>query len=144
MPFISVTRLRIRSLFFMPGFFLHAAQSVRQIRSAAGFREGALLPDRAFTFWTMTAWDSEEVMRSYMTAGSHKKAMPKLMFWCDEASVVHWEQSEAMLPSWEEADRRMRMEGRASKVRKPGSEHSTLTYRTPRVTGSVPLRRNNE
>ena len=46
----------------------------------------------------MTAWDSQESMRRYMTTGSHKKAMPKLMKWCDEASVAHWEQEGDALP----------------------------------------------
>jgi heme-degrading monooxygenase HmoA len=140
MPFISITRLRIRSLRFMPGFALSAMRIVSQVKSAAGFQDGSLLTDRSLTFWTMTAWDNEESMRRYMTAGAHMKAMPKLMDWCDEASMVHWEQSEAALPSWEEADRRMRAEGRASKVRKPSPLHATLSYQTPRLTGAVPIR----
>jgi hypothetical protein len=56
----------------------------------------------------MTAWDNQESMRHYMTAGSHKEAMPRLLDWCDEASVVHWDQTQAVLPSWTEADQRMR------------------------------------
>jgi len=140
MPFISITRLRVRSIRFIPGFALHTLESLRQVRSAGGFQDGALLADRSLTFWTMTAWNSEESMRRYMTAGSHKKAMPKLMDWCDEASVVHWEQRQAVLPSWTEADRRMRAEGRASKVRKPSPQHATLSYRAPRLTRGGPIR----
>jgi hypothetical protein len=144
MPFISITRLRIRSILFMPGFALHATQSLRQVRSAAGFQGGALLQDCSLTYWTMTAWDSEQSMRQYMTAGAHKKAMTKLMSWCDEASVVHWQQTEATLPSWDEADRRMRAEGRASKVRKSSPHHATLMYRAPRVTRRVAIRSHNQ
>ncbi len=76
MPFISITRLRLRSFLFAPGFALDTFASIRQVREAGGFLGGALLPDRSLTFWTMTAWDSEDSMRRYMTAGSHKKAMP--------------------------------------------------------------------
>jgi heme-degrading monooxygenase HmoA len=141
MPFISITRLRIRSVRFLPGFALHALQVLRQVKRADGFQDGALLPDRSFTFWTMTAWVSQESMRRYMTAGAHKKAMAKLMDWCDEASVVHWERNEDALPSWTEADRRMRAEGRASKVRNPSPQHATLSYRAPRLTGGGPIRR---
>ena len=141
MAFISVTRLRIRSVWFLPAFAVHAMRSLRQVRSSEGFREGKLLPDRKMTFWTMTAWDSEESMRRYMTSGAHKAAMPKLMGWCDEASVVHWEQSEAELPSWAEADRRMRAEGQPSKVRKPSPRHAGMEYRAPRLTGGGPIRR---
>ena len=140
MAFISITRLRVRSLRFMPGFALLTTQALSQVKSASGFQDGGLLPDRSFTFWTMTAWDSEESMRRYMTSGSHKKAMSKLMHWCDEASVVHWEQSQAVLPSWTEADRRMRADGRVSKVRNPSPQHATLSYRVPRLTRAVPIR----
>ncbi len=79
-------------------------------------------------------------MRRYMTAGAHKTAMAKLMNWCDEASVVHWEQSDSALPAWLEADRRMRAEGRASKVRHPSPQHATLTFAAPRLTRSGPIR----
>lgn len=141
MTFVSVTRLRIRSVRFMPLFALDTLRSLRQVKRAAGFQEGSLLPDRRFTFWTMTAWDSGESMRRYMTAGAHKKTMPKLMEWCDEASVVHWEQEDAALPTWAEADRRMRTEGRVSKVRHPSAGHAGLRYEEPRLTGGGPIRR---
>ena len=132
---LSVTRLRVRSVRFMPFFAVETMRALRQVRSAAGFQDGALLPDRRWAFWTMTMWDGAESMRRYMTAGAHKVAMPKLMEWCDEASVVHWEQAESALPTWEEADRRMRLEGRVSKVKHPSGEHAGLRYRVPRTTG---------
>ncbi|CAN5341225.1 hypothetical protein BH11PSE5_BH11PSE5_11280 [soil metagenome] len=111
MAFVSVTRLRVRSLRFMPGFFLHAAGSTSQIRRADGFIVGSLLRDRRLTFWTMTVWHGQADMRRYITNGAHFKAMPKLMDWCDEASVVHWEQPEEALAGWEDADQRMRVGG---------------------------------
>lgn len=88
----------------------------------------------------MTAWDSQSSMRAYMTNGAHKQAMPKLMHWCDEASVAHWEQAEATLPSWTEADQRMRETGRISKVLHPSAGHADLRYREPRVTLGSPIR----
>lgn len=82
----------------------------------------------------MTAWDSQESMRKYMTADAHKQAMPHLMKWCDEASVAHWTQEASTLPTWEEADGKMRASGRASKVSNPSSRHASLTYREPRTS----------
>src|SRR3982074_1304833 len=105
MPFISITRLRIRSLRFLPSFALNFLRTLQQVRNDAGVRGGSLLADRTWTFWTVTAWDSQASMRVYMTTGSHKVAMPHLLDWCDEASVVHWEQADETLPSWKEADR---------------------------------------
>ena len=47
-----------------------------------------------------------------MMAAPHGPTMRKLLEWCDEASLVHWTQDEAELPSWEEAHRRLLHEGR--------------------------------
>lgn len=135
MPFVSLTRLRLRSIRFLPGFFFHAVRSQRQVRRAPGFLGGALLPDSRRAFWTMTIWDSEASMRAYMTDGAHRAAMPKLLAWCDEASVAHWEQDEAVLPTWQDADRRMRQMGRPSRLRHPAPAHASLSYAPP-VTGA--------
>jgi hypothetical protein len=137
--FISITRLRIRSIRFLPGFALFAFRSLRQAQRSDGFRKGALLRDRSSTFWTMTAWDRRESMVQFMTSGAHKAAMPGLLNWCDEASVVHWEQMQEVLPTWLEADQRMRSQGRASKVRNPSPHHANLGYATPLLTRSTPI-----
>jgi hypothetical protein len=138
MPFVSVTRLRIRTFRFLPFFGIHTTRTIAQVKAAPGFVCGSLLPDRRFTFWTLTVWDSQQSMRNYMTSGAHKTAMPKLMHWCDEASVTHWDQPESDLPTWTEADRRMRNEGRASKVAHPSPSHAGLNYETPSVSRAAP------
>jgi hypothetical protein len=141
MPFVSLTRLRIRSFRFVPLFVIHTFRSIRQVRKARGFQSGALLIDRGLAFWTLTAWDSQESMRAFMTTGAHKRAMPHLLHWCDEASVAHWEQAETTLPSWTQADRKMREGGRASKVLHPSPQHASLSYRTPRITATATIPR---
>lgn len=141
MIFVSLTRLRIRSFRFVPLFALHSWRSLRQIRKARGFQAGATLADRNWTFWTMTAWDSEESMRQFMISGSHKAAMPHLVGWCDEASVAHWTQQESSIPSWPEAGRRMRESGRPSKVKYPSPQQPTLSYEPPRTTASSKITR---
>ncbi len=141
MTFVSLTRLRIRSIRFLPAFAVYTFRSLQQVKRSPGFQDGALLNDRSWTFWTLTAWDSQQDMRNYMISDAHKAAMPKLLHWCDEASVAHWEQPNAALPSWPEADRRMRAEGRVSKVRNPSPMHEGLRYREPRVTTGGRIKR---
>ena len=140
MPFVSVTRLRLRSWRFLPLFVPHALWTQRQVERAEGFRAGSLLPGQGWTFWTLTSWDSAEAMRAYMLNGAHRKAMPKLAAWCDEASVVHWETDEDGLPDWPQAEARMRVAGRPSKVRHPSLEHQTMTFAPPRSFTGRPLR----
>lgn len=139
--FVSITRLRIRSPRFLPGFFLHTFRALGQARAAAGYQVGALLADRRRTFWTMTVWDGPDSMRGFMTSGAHRAVMPRLADWCDEASVAHWEQPRAELVAWEEADRRLRAEGRASKVRFPSPGHASFDFPPPRAGMPAPIGR---
>ena len=111
-----------------------------QCKQANGFLDGSLQPDRKLTFWTMTLWQDQAAMRAYMTGGAYLKAMPKLLNWCDEASVVHWTQDDAAPPSWEEADRRMRAQGRPSKVRHPSDVHASLDFTAARTIAAAPIR----
>ena len=141
MPFVSVTRLRVRSIRFLPSFAMDAYRSRRQASSAKGFQDGAVLADRRWTFWTMTVWDTQESMRQYILSGAHGAAMRKLMDWCDEASLVHWDQTDSTLPTWPEAERRMRASGRVSKVRHPSPDHAEMRFLPPRLTGSARMRR---
>ena len=99
MPFVGIARLRIRSVRFLPGFAVHSLRTERQARRAAALRSGAILVDRAWTFWTMTLWDDKAARRRDILAGAHRQAMPKLVHWCDEASDVHWTRPGAAPPS---------------------------------------------
>jgi hypothetical protein len=118
--FVSVTRLRVRGLRYLPGFLWHAGTSALQLRHAPGFIVAELSPDlRTRVFWTVSVWHDEQSTRAYRISGAHMRAMPKLLDWCDEAAVAHWVQSGDMLPGHDESLRRMRDEGRLSKVRHP-------------------------
>lgn len=138
---VSITRLRLRSWRYLLPFLSTTRGSIAQVRRAEGFRSGSLLADLPWTFWTGTVWDSEDSMRRYMGSGDHRAAMPLLLEWCDEASVVHWEQADADLPSWADADRRMRRNGRPSRLRHPSRAHGDLAYAPPRTGLHRPIRR---
>ena len=61
----------------------------------------------------------EAALSAYRITPPDRNAMPKLLEWCDEASVVHWDQESAELSAWETAERRMADFGRLSKVNHP-------------------------
>ena len=140
MALISVTRLRLRSVRFLPAFVMQSWRAARQLRRAPGFRGGSLMADRGLTFWTLTAWDGETDMVRFMSGGAHRQAMRGLVGWCDEAGVVHWKQGDAVLPNWAEADQRLRADGRASTLRYPGTAHATLSHEPPRSGPSLPIK----
>lgn len=127
--FVSLTRLRIRYRRYLPAFVTQSLRSALQARGASGNIAVSLLADRDRTFWTRSLWSDEAAMRAFMLSGVHRSAMRNLAAWCDEAAVAHWMQATAQLPSWEEAHRRMRGEGRRSKVNHPSPEHEASRSR---------------
>lgn len=136
MPLISVTRLRVRSWIYLPQFIFFAVRSSGQARRHPGNLATRVLRDANNAFWTCTAWQNEAAMRDFMLAVPHRRAMAKLAHWCDEASIVHWNQDSAELPNWLEAHRRMVAEGRPSKVNHPSAAHEGLRIPVPKSQSS--------
>jgi uncharacterized protein DUF3291 len=71
--------------------------------------------DSYFAFWTRTLWNDQDAMRVFMLSGAHRRMMPRLLNWCDEASVAHWTQDSLETPSWQEVHGRMQAQGRPLK-----------------------------
>ena len=136
MPSVSITRLRLRKWRYLPSFVLWSLRSVKQARRAPGNMGVWLLNDRHNTFWTKTLWQDDAAMRAFMLSDPHKSAMPRLLEWCDEASLVRWSQAETSPPSWAEAHRRLQLEGRQSKVNHPSEAHRALKFPAPKGTAS--------
>lgn len=128
MPLISVTRFRSRSIIFLPLFAWHASRSMSQARRADGLVAGAVQRQTDGSLWTMSIWQDESAMHLYVASGAHRSAMPHLRDWAIEASVVRWLVDSPTLPTWDEAIRRLREEGRPSKLRHPGPDHAAQTY----------------
>jgi hypothetical protein len=119
----------------MPQFLWYAVKSLRQAERSPGFVAGRVMRETRNAFWTLTAWEGDAAMNAYRTQGAHRDAMPKLLDWCDEASVVHWLQESRELPSWQEAHRRLMQEGRPSKVKYPSTAHLAHEIPTPHGAG---------
>jgi hypothetical protein len=137
MYFISATRLRLRSPIYLFPFLWHTYASGKQLIKSNSFIKGKTLVDRNLTFWTLTAWETEAAMRAYRNNDAHKKAMPKLQRWCNEASVANWQQATEELPNWLEVHRRMTIEGRLSKVKLPSLQHHLSTIPAPRYPSKL-------
>ena len=140
MPFVSVTRLRLRSWRFLPAFAWFALRSSRQAGRSEGNLETKLFREARNTFWTATSWADEAAMKNFMLSGAHRRAMRNLAHWCDEASVVHWSQENSDLPDWHEACNRLRREGRRSKVNHPSPAHIAYEFPEPAVRPGAELR----
>ena len=111
MVLVSVTRLRVRSAWYLASFFWRNMKIMRQVQRTSGFLGGRLLVDAKKVFWTLTTWEDGAAVNVFRTQGAHGGVMPKLLDWCDEAALVHWSQMTDVLPSWQEAHYRMMKEG---------------------------------
>lgn len=116
---VSITRLRVRSIFYMPMFMLHAMRTMTQAQKADGVAGVETRFEKNNVVWTKTVWHDESQMKKYRGSGAHQIAMRMLSEMCSEASVTRWQQESTDLPTWEEAHRRMLSEGKLSKVKHP-------------------------
>jgi len=132
--FASVTRVRVRSVRYLPAFVWQIFLSQRQVMRAPGFCGGRLLADAGRTFWTLTVWESDQAMKAFRGSAAHAKVMPRLAEWCDEAANAHWTASADTVPLWPEAHKHLTEEGRLSPVAHPSPGHEARAFPKPRVT----------
>ncbi len=118
MAIASLTRVRLKSNWYTLPFVFHAMLSMVQARRARGCL-AATGARRGEAFWTITVWRDSEALSSFMLSGAHRKAMPHLVTWCDEASTARLAWTSELPPSWEEAEWRMARDGRTSMVKDP-------------------------
>src|SRR6516162_5318190 len=100
MPFVSITRLRVRRWRYVPQFLIQSIRAARQAKRSAGSISVSVLRDADRAFWTRTVWRDEAAMRAFMRSGVHRRIMARLPEWCDEAALAHWVQDANEPPSW--------------------------------------------
>jgi hypothetical protein len=124
---VSVTRLRLRTWWFLLPFAIHAARSQKQAQLTRGCLSVAVRRTQGPAFWTLTAWESEAALKSFMASGPHRIVMPKLQHWCDEAAVAHWMHDENVAPTWHEATVKLQTIGRLPRVLHPSVQQQAGT-----------------
>ena len=137
MPFVPLTRLRVRSWRYLPGFLIQSLRAARKAKLAVGSLAVSVLRDANRAFWTRTVWRDEAAMRSFMLSGVHREVMGHLVEWCDEAALAHWVQDANEPPSWTDAHRRFQQEGRRSRVNHPSEAQRRFEIREPRTSSRL-------
>ncbi len=122
---VSITRLRVRSIFYMPLFMMHAMRTMMQAQKAPGVLGVETRFEPGNVVWTKTVWTDEAAMKQYRGSGAHQVAMRLLSELCSEAAYARWQQDTPGLPTWEEAHERILREGKLSKVKHPSPLHAT-------------------
>src|SRR6516165_5220607 len=140
MPFLSITRLRVRVWRYLPGFVIQSLRAARQAKFADGSLAVSVLRGADRAFWTRTVWRDEACMRSFMRSGVHRRIMAQLPEWCDEAALTHWVQDDNEPASGAEAHRRLQKEGRRSRVDHPSDAQRRFEIREPRKSSGLVFR----
>ena len=128
MYFVSGTRLRLRSLWFLPAFMKSNNAVIKQLKISGGFAGGKELMDKGLVFWTLNIWEQETDMKVFRISEPHRKGMQKLPDWCNEATYAHWLQEDKEFPEWSFIYDKMIAEGKVSKVRNPSEKHVSKSF----------------
>ncbi|QXJ20254.1 DUF3291 domain-containing protein [Actinomadura graeca] len=106
---VMASRLEVRSLRHVPGFFLASLALLRQARRAEG-AHGVTLKAQLLkrTFWTLSAWSGGEALRSYAAAEPHVSTMRRKRAVMRDSTFVFWNVPAADLPiGWPDAQQRI-------------------------------------
>lgn len=128
MPFVSVTRLRVKSILYLIPFMRANEASIKELKQSKGLLKGKELIDKKLTFWTITIWENDASMKLFRGSASHRKAMQQLPKWCNEASYHHWNQEDNEFPSWKTISEKLYAEGNLSKVKNPSKAQATNQF----------------
>jgi hypothetical protein len=131
MNFISVTRLRIRKLRYVPAFLVYSLLSVIQARRTKDNLRTSITRESGLIFWTISVWRDESAMREFRNRGAHQRAMPKLRDWCDEATYVHWLQESTEPPDLATSFAHLVRDGIVSRVKHPSPDHEARAFSPP-------------
>jgi hypothetical protein len=117
MSYAALTYLHLATV--VPAFMIYAMRSRKQALAVPGCLHARTRKTVGLTFWTLSIWESEESLRTFMSARLHRKAMSKLPHWCDEGAVARWVRDSRQPPTWESAVMQLRECGRLTHVRHP-------------------------
>ncbi|WP_008311600.1 hypothetical protein [Leptolyngbya sp. PCC 6406] len=140
MYFVSVTRLRLRSPWHLPAFMMHNLLTTRQAQRTPGFIAGGVAADAHHTYWTLTLWTEAAAMKLLRDQGAHRRVMPQIQNWCDEAITAHWQQDSPLLPTLEEAYQQIQAGGHWTRLKNPSPAQEQRVMPPPPTARIFPLR----
>jgi heme-degrading monooxygenase HmoA len=133
MPFIVVTRLRLRDPAFFDEFFASAVAVTEQAQNSEGNLGADVLAEANNTYWTRTVWQERDRMNAFVGSEPHLHTMSRIDDWCDEATFVDWEQAAADLPDWQDGYRRLVASGQAANLTNTTEANHTRDFPAPIV-----------
>lgn len=103
MPYLTITRLRLKSRLMTPKFLAANEPIFQQLMQSEGYLDGKTLLDFGRGAWTISLWKDAESMKRFYQSGAHRAMMPLLDYYADEGANRTVEYGQYTLPSWKKA-----------------------------------------
>ena len=100
--------LPLKSIWRVPPFFFYTVQVMKQLASAQGLLGYSVLAHAfAKQFWTLSAWQDQASLHSFVQHPPHMRIMAALTPHMGQTSFHHWTVKGSQLPlCWDDALRR--------------------------------------
>jgi hypothetical protein len=139
MPYLSMTRLKLRSPRYLPSFLIYNSQIVEEIRVSHGFLKGKQSATLNLSMWTATLWNSYVDLQRFYRTGSHAKVMSQIDMWSSEAASGNREVYSLDIPSWQSIGLFLTESGHFLNLKNPSHKHQERTIQAPRFLVTVPI-----
>lgn len=103
MPYLTVTRLHLKSRLMTPKFLIANEPIFQELMQSNGYLNGKTLLDFGGGAWTISLWKDMESMQQFYLSGTHRKIMPMLDYYADEGANRTIEYGLYKLPNWKQA-----------------------------------------
>ncbi|MBT2391559.1 DUF3291 domain-containing protein [Streptomyces maoxianensis] len=102
---VMASRLEVKSMKYVPGFFLKALSAWGQVRKAPGALGASLEAQLTKgVFFTLSAWEDRDALYTYAKAEPHKSIMTGLRSTMRGSTFTFWEVPVEELPiTWKDA-----------------------------------------
>lgn len=106
---ITVTSIRLKSVWYFFKLSWHGFNIAQQCKKTTGFLQ---MKNTGFAYnhFTMSAWETENDMKTFARSGAHVKAMKQSAQLADEIRTYTYEGSK--LPTWREAKQLLATNGK--------------------------------
>lgn len=121
----SITELRLNRWRDVPRLMVDALQLRRRLGSHDGAVALSLAADPLRrTFWTLSLWRDDGVLRNYVRGGDHAHVMRRYRGTLQDSRSARWETLGPTLPAWPESLGRLDEEGGAPRQARDKSSPS--------------------
>ncbi len=89
------------------------------------------LADANNAWWSVSAWQERRMMQAYVDSEPHRGISARLDHFCDEATLVDWEQANGDLPDWQTSWRHLTADGKTAELTHPSAANQTRDFPPP-------------